>query len=54
MNNHDELSYIKITTRVIEEMSKEHDKLKREVVFHRFIIIIQFALIIVLLIMGAK
>lgn len=54
MNSHDELSYIKIITRIIEEMSKENDKIKREVVIHRLIIIVQTILIIILLMSGVK
>lgn len=52
MNSHDELSYIKIMTRIIEEMSKENDKVKREVMFHRFIILVQTILIIFIVIKG--
>lgn len=54
MNSHDELSYIKIITRIIEEMSKENDKIRREVIIHRFIILVQTVLIIFLLLMGVK
>lgn len=54
MNSHDELSYIKIITRIIEEMSKENDKIRREVVIHRCIILLQTVLIIFLLLMGVK
>lgn len=54
MNSHDELSYIKIITRIIEEMSKENDRMKREMVIHRVIIMLLSILIIFMLIMGAK
>lgn len=54
MNSHDELSYIKIITRIIEEMSKENDKIKREMMIHRLIIIFQTVIIIAILMMGAK
>ncbi len=54
MNSHDELSYIKIITRIIEEMSKENDLIKREMMFHRIIIFVQTILIIFLLLMGVN
>lgn len=54
MNNHDELSYIKIITRIIDKMSCENDKIRREIRIHRIIILIQTILMIVLLLMGEK
>ncbi len=54
MNSHDELSYIKIITRIIEEMSKENDRIKREMIIHRVIILVQAVLIIFILLMGVK
>lgn len=54
MNSHDELSYIKIITRIIEEMSKENDKIKREMYMHRLIIFVQTILIIFLVFMGVR
>ncbi len=54
MNSHDELSYIKIITRIIEEMSKENDLMKREMMIHRIIILVQTILIIFILLMGVN
>lgn len=54
MNNHDELSYIKIITRIIDKMSCENDKIMREIRIHRIIILIQTVLIVLLLLMGVK
>ncbi len=51
MNNHDELSYIKIMTRIMEEMSAENSKLKREMMLHR-IILAMLCIIVVLLVIG--
>ncbi len=54
MNSHDELGYIKIITRILDEMSKENDKIRREVMMHRIIILLQFVLIIFLLFKGVN
>lgn len=52
MNNHDELSYIKITTRIVEEISHENDKMKRELLIHRIALVVILILVIFLLIRG--
>ncbi len=44
MNNHDELSYLKIIAKINEEMSKENEQLKRELIIHRIAIIILFVI----------
>lgn len=54
MNNHDELSYIKIITRIIETMSEEQDKLKREINFQRMLIIVQFVFMIGIIVFMVK
>ncbi len=54
MNSHDELGYIKIITRIIDEMSKENDKIRREMLMHRIIIILEFVLLIFLLLKGVN
>ncbi len=48
MNSHDELGYIKIMTRILDEMSKENDKIRRELLMHRMIILLEFVLILFL------
>ncbi len=48
MNSHDELGYIKIMTRILDEMSKENDKIRRELLMHRIIILLEFVLILFL------
>lgn len=40
MKNHDELSYIKISTKLMNKMSDESIKMKREIFVHRIILII--------------
>lgn len=54
MNNHDELSYLKIVTRILEEMSKENDKMKREILLHRIIIILLVIIVCFLAYLGVK
>ncbi len=54
MNNHDELSYIKIVTRIIEKMSDENSKMKRELAFHRFLLFVIIVAVAIQFWMGAK
>ncbi|WOO86931.1 hypothetical protein RZE82_07385 [Mollicutes bacterium LVI A0039] len=54
MNSHDELSYIKIITRIMEEMSKENSKMKRELLVHRILIIMMMLMLIALFWIGAN
>lgn len=54
MNNHDELSYIKIITKIIETMTAEQDAMKRELMFHRVVIILQFIILIVVIGLSTK
>ncbi len=51
MNNHDELSYIKIVTRILEEMSRENDKIRRELLINR-IVLLAVTICLVLMLLG--
>ncbi len=54
MNNHDELIYIKIMSRILEKMSEENTKLRRELLIHRIVLILMSISLFIVLILGVK